>query len=163
VPQEIADKFPAMQIAEGLRGQIDDALRTLPITEFEKKANTITSSMGTFIKDAKASQDTIERELSRLQKNAADIANLGIPSVSWWRDFGFLLGGGILASLVMWWFVVKADEAQMKSMVGSEGFIGTRAVAGYYNDEPIIMIPKDNLKDAKIDPATGNLMVHLNK
>ena len=163
VPQEIVDQFPSQAVAEALRKDIDAALKTLPLSKFEESVNRANTNMGTFITDAKTHNDKLEKELSRLQKNAADIADLAIPGVSWWRDAGFILLSAGVTALVMWWFVVKADAAEMKSMVDSEGFIGTRAVAGYYNDQPVIIIPKDYFKDAKVDETTGNLTVHLNK
>jgi hypothetical protein len=175
VPQEIVDNFPTQKVAEALRARIDDALHTLPLSQFEASAQRLNGHMGAFIVEAKRNENRIAEALSRLKANAADIANMEIPAVSAWRGGGFFFVGFALAALI-WWSAIKPLEqnqadakneagADMKKVVEilySESFITRKAVGGLLDSQPVILVRRENLKDYSLNPS-GDLIVHLNK
>ena len=162
-PQEIVDRFPTLQIAHQIRDKIEVALKTLPLTQFEAAAKQINGNMGTFVQEAKTSQEKIEKDVVRLQKNAADIAKLAIPGISIWRDAFFVTVSVVLTAFIMWFFVLSSNQAQVQSVLNYQGFLGTRALTGDINGVPSIVVLRYNLKSYTVDPTTGNLIVQLNK
>jgi hypothetical protein len=168
-PQEIADKFPVEQIANELRAQIDTRLKMLPLGQFEESTERVNRNLEMFLTQAAEHFDKIETELSRIQKLAAEIAKLELPKVSWWRDAGFITVGAVIAALLLWWFMVvpmqksQPDMKAVADLLASESFIGQKAAGGFLDDQPVIIIKKENLKDAHVDPTSGSLIIHLNR
>jgi hypothetical protein len=164
VPQEIVDKFPTQAVADELRRQIDDALKTLPLSKFEESVNRVNTSMGTFINEAKTHSDKIGSELSRLKDQANSISNLELPYVSWRRDVGFILLSAGVTALLMWWFAVRPAQSQVETVLNNASFIAARVSTGTDNNGlPFIFIPKDELNSDPVKQANGDELITLTK
>jgi len=164
VQEEIVDKFPAQAVADKLRERIDEALKTLPLSELEESVNRVNANTSTVINEVKTHSDKIGSELSRLKDQANSISNLELPYVSWWRDARFILLSAGVTALLMWWFAVRPAQSQVETALNNASFIAARVSTGTdSNGQPFIYIPKDELNGDPVKQANGAELITLTK
>ena len=165
---EIVDKFPVEQIAKSVGQRVDRTLESLPLASFERQVAAAQTTMARLADTAAASANAVNESTARINRCAQELKATDLPFMSFWSNAGFTLVGAAVTWLMMWLIVVRPlqdnqpDMKKVAELLRNEAYIGYSAVAGYTNDEPVIMVPPSKLRSYNVDEQ-GNLLVHLNK
>ena len=162
---EIEKTVPA-EVAKNVAARVNAAIAQLPLASFTETISQASTAARIAASTADESSKKVKAAVDTIDGYADQLRNLPGP---FWRNVGFALLGAAITAAVGWWFVVRPMEKERPDMkyvaqaYYNESFIGKRAVAGFIDDQPVIVIGKDDWESHREDPQTGRLTVFLKK